>query len=96
MSRIRSIKEQFGLHFTPLDIHNKEFSVKYRGYDKDEVDEFLDMIIKDYEKLSAEFAKLQEQQNIGDHHQDVTRSEFTNLKERVIKMEGMLNRAGIY
>ncbi|WP_311407126.1 DivIVA domain-containing protein [Liquorilactobacillus uvarum] len=34
---------------TPLDIHNKEFRVKLRGYDQDEVNDFLDQIIKDYE-----------------------------------------------
>ena len=26
---------------TPLDIHNKEFHVKLRGYDQDEVNDFL-------------------------------------------------------
>ncbi|SMB94264.1 cell division initiation protein [Desulfonispora thiosulfatigenes DSM 11270] len=35
---------------TPLDIHNKEFKRSLRGYDVDEVDEFLDEVIKDYEK----------------------------------------------
>ena len=30
---------------TPLDIHNKEFDVKLRGYDKDEVNDFLDQVI---------------------------------------------------
>ena len=34
---------------TPIDIHNKEFSKVFRGYDEDEVNEFLDQIIKDYE-----------------------------------------------
>ncbi|WP_125980248.1 DivIVA domain-containing protein [Loigolactobacillus iwatensis] len=34
---------------TPLDIHNKEFNVKMRGYDQDQVNDFLDQIIKDYE-----------------------------------------------
>ena len=34
---------------TPLDIHNKEFSKGFRGYDEDEVNEFLDQVIKDYE-----------------------------------------------
>lgn len=36
---------------TPLDIHNKEFPVKMRGYDQDEVNDYLDQIIKDYEML---------------------------------------------
>lgn len=36
---------------TPLDIHNKEFGKGFRGYAEDEVNEFLDQIIKDYEAL---------------------------------------------
>ncbi|MFC7320373.1 DivIVA domain-containing protein [Halobacillus campisalis] len=34
---------------TPLDIHNKEFTRGFRGYDEDEVNEFLEQVIKDYE-----------------------------------------------
>ena len=36
---------------TPMDIHNKDFPVKMRGYDQDEVNDYLDQIIKDYEML---------------------------------------------
>lgn len=36
---------------TPLDIQNKSFSTKMRGYEKDEVDDFLDMIVRDYEEV---------------------------------------------
>ncbi|GEN47854.1 DivIVA domain-containing protein [Ligilactobacillus pobuzihii] len=43
---------------TPLDIHNKEFHVKLRGYDQDEVNDFLDQIIKDYEMTLQENEKL--------------------------------------
>ncbi len=39
---------------TPLDIHNKEFTRRMRGYDEDEVNDFLDQIIKDYEALIRE------------------------------------------
>jgi len=46
---------------TPLDIHNKEFSRRLRGYDEDEVNEFLDQVIKDYEALMRENKELQEQ-----------------------------------
>lgn len=34
---------------SPLDIHNKEFGKKLRGYDEDEVNDFLEQVIKDYE-----------------------------------------------
>ena len=46
---------------TPLDIHNKEFSRRLRGYDIDEVNEFLDQVIKDYELLIRENKELQHQ-----------------------------------
>src|SRR5690625_5944557 len=37
------------MSLTPLDIHNKQFARSFRGYDEDEVNEFLDQVIKDYE-----------------------------------------------
>ncbi|RYL95404.1 DivIVA domain-containing protein [Sporolactobacillus sp. THM7-4] len=45
---------------TPLDIHNKEFSRGFRGYDEDEVNDFLDQIIKDYEMLIREKKDLEQ------------------------------------
>jgi cell division initiation protein len=36
---------------TPLDIHNKEFGKTFRGYSEDEVDEFLDLVVAEFEKL---------------------------------------------
>ncbi|KQL39510.1 MULTISPECIES: DivIVA domain-containing protein [Bacillaceae] len=46
---------------TPLDIHNKEFGKSFRGYDEDEVNEFLDQVIKDYELVIREKKQLDEQ-----------------------------------
>ena len=44
---------------TPLDIENKKFSKQLmNGYNADEVDEFLDEITVDYEKLYKENATL--------------------------------------
>ena len=39
---------------TPLDIHNKEFKRSFRGYNEDEIDDFLDQVVNDYEKLFRE------------------------------------------
>lgn len=36
---------------TALDIKDKTFKLKFRGYDEDEVNEFLDIIVDDYEDL---------------------------------------------
>ncbi|HEO8420696.1 DivIVA domain-containing protein [Niallia sp. FSL W8-0635] len=48
---------------TPLDIHNKEFAKGFRGYDEDEVNEFLDQVIKDYENIIREKKELEERLN---------------------------------
>ena len=40
------------MSITPQDIVDKAFSTKFRGYDKEEVDEFLDKIYIDYEELT--------------------------------------------
>lgn len=45
---------------TPLEIHNKEFKRSFRGYNEEEVDEFLDRVIKDYETLYRENMDLKE------------------------------------
>lgn len=46
---------------TPLDIENKEFSKSMRGFNTDEVDDFLDEIIVDLQKLLDENARLKDE-----------------------------------
>ncbi|HYG58085.1 MAG TPA: DivIVA domain-containing protein, partial [Symbiobacteriaceae bacterium] len=36
---------------TPMDIYNKEFKTAWKGYSRDQVDEFLDQIILDFKSL---------------------------------------------
>ena len=45
---------------TPLDIHNKSFNKGFRGYDEDEVNEFLEQVMKDYELVLREKKSLEE------------------------------------
>lgn len=57
---------------TPVDIENKEFGKAFRGYDIDEVEEFLQNLVVDYEKLYRENASLKEknamlQETIGNY-----------------------------
>ena len=40
------------MSITPQEIVDKAFSTKFRGYDKEGVDEFLDKIYIDYEELT--------------------------------------------
>ncbi len=45
---------------TPLEIQNKEFKKVMRGYKETEVDEFLDKIMIDYEKLYKDNIELKD------------------------------------
>ena len=46
------------LQLTAQDIFNKEFKKAFRGYDPDDVDRFLDIIIQDYEVFKKEYEEL--------------------------------------
>ena len=51
---------------TPLDIENKKFSKTLKGYNVDEVDDFLDQVTLEYERLykdNAEFKSKFDQIN---------------------------------
>ncbi len=43
---------------TPLDVHNKEFRKGFRGYSEEDVDEFLDQVVRDYEEMLKEIDRL--------------------------------------
>ncbi|WP_414839998.1 DivIVA domain-containing protein [Carnobacterium sp. TMP28] len=66
---------------TPLDIHNKEFHVKMRGYDQDEVNDYLDQIIKDYEMVLKENRELEK--NLKFSEEKVTH--YNNLQDALNK-----------
>lgn len=60
---------------TPLDIENKRFSKTIKGYNVDEVDDFLDQLTDDYEKIYKENAELkmqmEESQKELEHYKNV-------------------------
>lgn len=60
---------------TSLDIRDKAFSTKFRGYDIDEVEEFLDIIVNDYEELIRENREKE--------------AKIRNLEERLIYFDEM-------
>ncbi len=69
------------LPLTPLDIHNKEFTRGFRGYDEDEVNEFLDQVIKDYETVIREKKELNERVKLLEERL----GHFSNLEETLNK-----------
>lgn len=61
---------------TPTDIQNKQFGRTFRGYDRQQVDEFLDQLTLDFQKLSEEKAKLETQvQDLSSQIEEQKRAE---------------------
>lgn len=48
------------MNITAMEINNKEFRTSLRGYDKEEVDEFLQDIAEDYENIFKENSSFKE------------------------------------
>ncbi|MBB6621815.1 DivIVA domain-containing protein [Clostridium gasigenes] len=48
------------MKLTPMDINNKEFKKVLRGYKSEEVDEFLDEVVENYEEVFKENSRLKE------------------------------------
>lgn len=49
------------MKITPLDVHNHQFGVGFRGYDRDEVRAFLAMVSEEFEQSIGEANKLKDQ-----------------------------------
>ena len=48
------------MNVTPLDIQQKQFNTGFRGYDRKEVEQFLDLIREEMETLVREVTELRE------------------------------------
>ena len=55
---------------TPIDIHNKEFKRSFRGYNEDEIDDFLDQVVNDYEMLYRENRQLKDRLALSEKELD--------------------------
>ncbi len=82
---------------TPLDIENKKFTRTLKGYNVDEVDDFLDQLTLEYEKLYKENAeyksKFDEQQKEIERFKTVERTLQNTLVMAQTTAEDIKNMA---
>ena len=71
---------------TPMEIHNHEFKKGFRGYNENEVDDFLDQIVNDYEKILRDNDKLRNQLSINE-------KEVSNYKNLEKNLQGTISIA---
>ena len=75
------------MSITPQDIVDKAFSTKFRGYDKEEVDEFLDKIYIDYEELTRYKDETERyikrlEERLSYYTNDIPKRTVTNAQEQ--------------
>lgn len=58
---MNQVEENNGLNLTARGILEKDFKTNVRGYNKDEVDQYLDLVIKDYETFQKKIEELQQE-----------------------------------
>ncbi|MBQ8193277.1 MAG: cell division regulator GpsB [Bacilli bacterium] len=68
---------------TMQDILEKEFKIDARGYRLQEVDKFLDIIIKDYNEYNNIIRSLEKEKKVLIEENQVLRNEVRNLKSSI-------------
>ena len=68
---------------TSRDILEKEFKIDTRGYRPQEVDRFLDMIIKDYEEMNSIIRELEREKKQLVEDNISLKQEVRNLKTKI-------------
>ena len=83
------------MRITPMDIEQQEFSKSFRGYNEEEVDDFLDKIVKDYEelinenvRLNEEIERMQEKLKEFSEIEETLRSALLNAQKSAEEMKG--------
>jgi len=78
-----------------MDIEQQEFSRSFRGYNEEEVDDFLDKIVKDYEelinenvRLNEEIERMQEKLKEFGEIEESLRSALLNAQKSAEEMKG--------
>jgi cell division initiation protein len=87
------------MRITPMDIEQQEFSRSFRGYNEEEVDDFLDKIVKDYEelinenvRLNEEIERMQEKLKEFGEIEETLRNALLNTQKSTEEMKGRVEK----
>ena len=78
------------MRITPLDIQQKQFSTRFRGFDMEEVDSFLELIREEMEELLRENANLREEARRFEKQLKEYKNIETTLKDTLIGTQQMV------
>jgi cell division initiation protein len=78
------------MRITPLDIQQKQFPMRFRGFDMDEVYSFLELIREELEELLRENASLKEQLSRADEQIKEYHNMEATLRETLMTAQQMV------
>lgn len=78
------------MRITPLDIQQKQFPMKFRGFDVEEVYAFLEVVREEMEDLLRENASLKEQVHRAETQINEYRDMETTLRETLMTAQQMV------
>jgi DivIVA domain-containing protein len=76
---------------SPKEILEKEFKIDARGYRPQEVDKFLDDVIKDYNEFIIEIKKLRKDLALLNDENNKLKNELRRIKANIEAAEGVGN-----
>jgi len=78
------------MRISPLDIQQKQFPIKFRGFDVEEVYAFLELVREEMEELIRENASLKEQVHRSENQIREFRDMENTLKETLMTAQQMV------
>ncbi|MBI3609330.1 MAG: DivIVA domain-containing protein [Nitrospirae bacterium] len=82
------------MKITPLDIQQAGFRIKLRGYDRQEVDSFLDAVTEEYEGLIRENAGLREKAAEYENQLTELRKKEATLNNTLMRAQDLVEQMG--
>ena len=80
------------MRITPLDIQQKQFATKFRGFDMEEVDSFLELIREEMEELLRENANLREEARRYEKQLKEYKNIETTLKDTLVNTQQIVEQ----
>ncbi len=78
------------MRITPLDIQQKQFATRFRGFDMEEVDSFLEILREEMEELLRDNANLREESRRFEKQLKEYKNIETTLKDTLISTQQMV------
>jgi cell division initiation protein len=78
------------MRITPLDIQQKQFPVKFRGFDEEEVDAFLELVREEMEELLRDNASLREESKKFEKQLKEYKSMESTMRETLMATQQMV------